>query len=210
MNQFRAGHDPHHDFLSHSRGGAFVKNMLRQSTRPTRARGNLMRRGSVAVALAAILLATATSCTPEQSAPTPPAVSTTPPNSAAPATEPLRPSPPATRATMSPLRGDAIARSTLADGEISSTTLGAAEEGVEYVVLTACDGDPEQVLGFGVTVDDVEAASGTWMCGGDVIDTVLNPAKGGETVSVQLQAPEGLPTGTFSATVEVVPVPWGD
>ncbi len=50
------------------------------------------------------------------------------------------------------------------------------------------------------------ATSGTWGCEDDVIYTVLNTAKGGETVWVQLEVLERLPEETFSAPVEVVPV----
>lgn len=167
-----------------------------------------MGKGLAAVALTIFLAATATSCTSGPPAPTPPVVSSTSPNSAAPSDEPLEPSSSAVQTTMPPLREDAIARSTLSSGEIFSTTLGVAEEGVEYVVSTACDGKSQQMLGFRATVEDVEGeTSGTWGCGDDVIFTILNTAKGGETVWVQLEVLGALSEEAFSATVEVVPAP---
>lgn len=181
--------------------------ILRQRTRPTNVLVHPVGEGLGAVAITAFLAVTATSCTSEPSAPASPAVSSMSPNAIASSKEPLEPSPSAVQTTMPLLREDAIARSTLSDGEIFSTTLNVAEEGVEYVLLTACDGNPQQMLGFSVTVDNVEGAtSGTWGCGGDVIYTVLNTAKGGETVWVQLEVLKGLPEETLSATVEVVPV----
>lgn len=112
---------------------------------------------------------------------------------------------------MPPPHEDAISRSTLStDGFIHSTIVSAAEAGVEYAVLTACDGDPQQMLRFSATVDDVETTSGIWGCADDTIFTVLPSASGGERVAVQLEVLEAVSDEAFSASVEVVPVPWSE